>query len=398
MSGRFKIAVVSGTRADYGLLKPVLQRLRDDGELELQLFLTGMHLVADFGRTELVVAQDGFEMTERVEMLLSSDTAVGITKSTGLGIIGFADVFERHQPDILIALGDRFELFSAVTAALMRRLPVAHIHGGEGTHGVIDEAIRHAVSKMSYLHFTATEDYRRRVIQMGEAPERVFNVGALAVEIAASMDFLSRAEIGKLLDIEIGRPFFVVTFHPATLEISQAAAQCQAMLDALVLHDEASIVVTYPNADTDSRSIIPLIEEFCAKAPSKRTVMRSLGQRAYMSCLKEADVVVGKSSSGIIEAPLFATPTVDIGDRQRGRVVPDSVIRVGVNKADIDAAIRKALSSDFRGKLKSLRHPYGNGDASSIIVKQVKAHLATGIDLKKSFHDLPTGREGQELS
>ncbi len=384
----FQIAVVSGTRADYGLLNPVIKRIDEAPDLELQLILSAMHLSPEFGYTAQDAEADGFEIAARVEMLLSSDTPVGVAKSTGLGIIGFADAFEGLKPDIVVCLGDRSELLAAATAAMMHRLPIAHIHGGEATEAAIDEAIRHSVTKMSFLHFTSTDPYRQRVIQLGESPDRVFNVGALSVENAQTIPLMDLSEFESSLDIVVERPFFMVSFHPVTLEGEQSKPQVEALIRAISEWPDATCVVTFPNADIENSAISRKMRKFCAEKPSHRRFVASLGQQRYMSGMALADIVIGNSSSGLLEAPLFGTPTVDIGDRQRGRVRPPSVVHCGADYEAILEAMRRALEPEMQKVAARRDHPYGDGQTSQRIVEEIRSALVHGINLKKSFHTL----------
>lgn len=381
-----RVCVVTGTRAEYGLLRRLMGLVRASGALELQVVATGMHLSPEFGLTWREIEQDGFAIDRRVECLLSSDTPVAIGKSIGLGTIGFAEAFASLQPDLLVVLGDRFEILAAVSAALVQRIPVAHLHGGETTEGAFDEAIRHAVTKMSHLHFVAAEPYRRRVIQLGEHPDRVFLVGGLGVDAILHTPRLSRAELEASLGASLGDRHLLVTFHPVTLEHATAADQFGELLAALDAVRDATIVFTLPNADTDGRVIVRMIEQFVATHPNALS-FASLGQRRYLSCLALAEAVVGNSSSGLAEAPSFRVPTVNIGDRQRGRLSAGSVIDCAPARDDIAAALARARSPSFRATLAGVRNPYGEGGAAEAIVDVLARVPLDGL-VRKSFHDI----------
>ena len=378
--------MVTGSRAEYGLLRWVIQGIRDDSELTLQIIATGMHLSPEFGLTYREIEQDGFQIDRKVEMLTSSDTAVGIAKSMGLGLIGFADALSQLAPDIIVVLGDRFEIFSAVTAALVARIPVAHLHGGEATEGSIDEALRHSITKMSHLHFVAAEAYRQRVIQLGEQPDRVFMVGGLGVDTINRMQLLDREALEQLLDFALGDKSLLVTFHPVTLEEGTAADQMTELLAALAELHNTQLVFTMPNADTDGRVLIRMIEEFVALHPRARACT-SLGSLRYFSCMKHVDGVVGNSSSGLLEAPCFQKGTINIGDRQRGRLQAASVINCKPTRQSITTALAQLYSADFQLGLGKVQNPYGVGGASDLIVATLKTVPLGGV-LKKSFHNI----------
>jgi GDP/UDP-N,N'-diacetylbacillosamine 2-epimerase (hydrolysing) len=381
-----KICVVTGTRAEYGLLRWVMQGIKDDPELTLQLIATGMHLSPEFGLTYQAIEQDGFQIDRKVEMLVSSDTPVGIAKSMGLAMIGFADALSELKPDLILVLGDRFEIFSIVSAALVARIPVAHLHGGEATEGLIDEAIRHAITKMSHLHFVATEAYRQRVIQLGEQPDRVFLVGGLGVDNIKQLQLLDRDALEDSLDFKLGRKNLLVTFHPVTLETATAADQMAELLAALSDLEDTHLIFTLPNADTDGRTLIKMVEKFVVQNPNARAYT-SLGQLRYLSCVAYVDGVVGNSSSGLAEVPSFKKGTINIGDRQRGRLQAASVINCEPNRESISAALEKLYSTDFQRCLSLVINPYGEGGASEAILSEVKSIPLDGL-LKKHFYSL----------
>lgn len=387
MQTQRKMCVVTGSRAEYGLLYWLIKEIQDDPALQLQLIVTGMHLSPEFGLTWKQIEQDGFTIHRKVEMLLSSDTPVGIGKSTGLGIIGFADALEDLQPDILVVLGDRFEIFAAVQAAMMHRIPIAHIHGGEITEGAVDDALRHAITKMSHLHFTATERYRQRVIQLGESPQRVFNVGTPGLDNICRLNLLDKAQLEKALDFKLGERNLLITFHPVTLEKATAAAQFDRLLKALDCLDAVHLIFTQPNADADGRVLIDMIEQYRQRCPERIASYISLGSLRYLSALKYMDAVVGNSSSGLIEAPAFKIGTINIGDRQKGRLCAASVIHCAPETDAIVQAFHTLFSEDFQNSLKTIENPYGQGGASSAIKELLKAQALENI-LKKRFYDL----------
>jgi UDP-hydrolysing UDP-N-acetyl-D-glucosamine 2-epimerase len=382
-----KICVVTGTRAEYGLLYWLMREIQEDPELELQIIATGMHLSPEFGLTFREIEQDGFCINEKVEMLLSSDTPVSIAKSIGLGVIGFADALERLTPDILVVLGDRFEILAAAQAALVARIPIAHIHGGECTEGVIDEAIRHSITKMSHLHFVAAEQYRNRVIQLGEKPDHVFNFGAIGLDHIQRLELLDREKFEESINFHLGNPTFLVTYHPVTLEKRTTERNVIELLKALENFPEAQILFTKANADTEGRVINQLLEEFVHKNKERSKLFSSLGQLRYLSALKHVDVVIGNSSSGIIEAPLFKKATVNIGDRQKGRLKAKSIIDCGENAEEITNAIQKALSREFQKGLQQVTSLYGYGGTSKKI-KEILKNVNLHNIIKKKFYDL----------
>jgi UDP-hydrolysing UDP-N-acetyl-D-glucosamine 2-epimerase len=385
-----KIAVVTGTRADYGLLYWIIKDIHDDLDLQLQLIVTGMHLSPEFGLTVNVIEDDGFPVAEKVDMLLSSNTAGSVAVSMGLGMIGFAKVFERLQPDIVVVLGDRFEIFSAVCAAVPLNIPVAHIHGGERTEGTMDELYRHAITKMSHLHFTSAAEYRKRVIQMGERPEYVFCYGAPGLDSIARLSLLTKKDLISELEIPENMRIGVVTYHPSTLDKVSLKEQTEEMLCALESFPTLFWVLTYPNADTGGKIIIETMKRFIKNNAHKGRIFTSLGQIRYLSLLKYADVMVGNSSSGMIEAPAFKLPVVNIGDRQRGRIKAKNIIDVvECKKAQIIRAIQKALSMEFKKSLMRMKCPYGqDGCASKKIVETLKCFNKKDVLMKKSFFNI----------
>ena len=380
-----KVAVFTGTRAEYGLLYWLMKDIRASETLQLQLIVAAMHLSPEFGETWRQIEQDGFAIDARVEMLLSSDTAVGVAKSMGLGTIGFADALARLQPDVLVVLGDRFEALAVVQTALVMRIPVAHLHGGEITEGAYDDAMRHAITKMASLHFVAAEPYRRRVIQMGERPSSVFNVGALGLDHLRRTRRLDLAEIACSIGFALQAPYLLVTYHPVTLLDEDPVEAVRALLAALGSVARHQVVFTYPNADNGGRAIIPLIEQFCREQPQRAVAVASLGFERYLSLMAGAAAVVGNSSSGIIEAPAFGVPTVDIGSRQRGRLAASSVLHCPPSRQGIEEALAEALRAGFARQCRDTVNPYGQGDAAASIVQVLESHSG---EFHKRFHDL----------
>ena len=383
----YKVCIVTGSRAEYGLLRWVMDGIRETTGFELQVIVTGMHLSPEFGLTYKEIEKDGFLIDRKVEILLSSDTPAGLAKSMGLGLIGFGDVLQQLQPDLMLVLGDRFEIFSAVSAALVARIPVAHLHGGESTEGAFDEAIRHSITKMSHLHFAATEDYRNRIIQLGEDPEHVFNVGAPGIDNIKRLKLLGRDALEDELSFKLGGRNLLVTFHPVTLEKATAGHQFKQLLEALDDLQGTHIIFTRPNADTDGRMIIEIMEDYVSRNKETVIAVSSLGTLKYLSAMKYMDGVVGNSSSGLIEAPGFSVGTINIGDRQKGRIRAKSVIDCEPNTIAIKKAFQKLFSSEFQRELMNVENPYGKGGAAKQIVDILK-----GIDranlLKKKFHDI----------
>ena len=382
-----KICVVTGTRAEFGLLRWLMQEIQIEPELELQVLATGMHLSPEFGLTYREIEQAGFVINAKVEMLLSADTTTAVTKSMGLGLISYADVYERLAPDLIVVLGDRFEIFAATAAALIAGIPVAHLHGGETTEGAFDEAIRHSITKMSHLHFVAAEEYRRRVIQLGEQPETVFLVGGLGIDAIKRIKLLDRETLEKSLDFKFGPRNLLITFHPVTLEGQNSSVQQMAeLLAALDELDDTHLLFTMPNADTGGRELAAMVNKFAATRQNVR-VYRSLGQLRYLSCMKHVDAVVGNSSSGLAEAPSMGIATINIGDRQKGRLSASSVINCEPTQLSISGALSAVFEPSFRSTLMSTNNPYGSGGASQKIVEIIRKHELHGL-LKKSFFNL----------
>jgi len=386
MSEKRKILVITGTRAEYGLMRWIIQYLHDDSDLELQIVATGMHLSPEFGLTFKTIIEDGFVINKKVEMLLSSDTSIGLSKSMGLGMISFAEVYNDLNPDIILVLGDRFEIFAAVASAMVSRVPVAHIHGGEATEGLIDEPIRHSITKMSHIHFTATEAYRNRVIQLGEQPDKVIYTGTPGLDNISKLKLYNKDEFEKSINFEIGDKCFLVTFHPVTLESGTSAYQFHELLEAIEEFKDFKVIFTLPNADTDGRIVIEKIQRYVSLNSKKAIAFTSLGQIRYLSALKHVSMVIGNSSSGLTEVPSFKIPTINIGDRQKGRIKAQSVIDCLPLKEEIIKAISLGLSSEFQEKLLSITNPYGSGGASKKIVEILKTIDLKSL-LKKKFYN-----------
>jgi GDP/UDP-N,N'-diacetylbacillosamine 2-epimerase (hydrolysing) len=383
-----KICVVTGTRAEYGLLRWVMQGIKDSPELQLQVVATGMHLSPEFDLTYRTIEGDGFKIDRKVEMLVSSDTPAGIGKSMGLGMIGFADALQELKPDLVVVLGDRFEILPAVVCALVANIPVAHLHGGEATEGAFDEAIRHSISKMSHLHFVAADEYRRRVIQLGEQPDRVFLVGGIGIDNIKKLRLLNREELEAALAIKLDKRNLLITFHPVTLDSFSSMDQMAELLAALTDLRDTELIFTMPNADTGSRALMEMLQQF-VESHANAHVYPSLGQLRYLSCVAHVDGVVGNSSSGLAEVPTLKKGTVNIGDRQKGRLQAESVINCAPTRQQISSALATLYSPEFQKRLPLVRNPYGDGGASEKIVAVLREMKLEGLT-KKTFFDLAT--------
>lgn len=382
-----KICIVTGSRAEFGLLRWLMEDINSHHELTLQIVATGMHLSPEFGLTFKEIEEAGFRIDAKVEMLLSSDSSTAVAKSTGLGMIGFSDTYQRLAPDIVVLLGDRFEIFAAATASMFARIPIAHIHGGETTEGAFDEAIRHSITKMSHLHFVATDEYRRRVIQLGEHPDRVLNVGGMGIDAIKRIKLLGRKDIEHLLGMALGKKSLLITFHPVTLEGGMSsAAQMRELLSALSELEDLTLIFTMPNADSGGREIGNMVMQFVKTHPRSK-VYTSLGQQLYLSCLAEVDGVIGNSSSGLLEAPSFNIGTINIGVRQKGRLKSEGVIDCAPRRDAILAALKTLYSNEFQANLINIKNPYGNGGATGRIVKILAAHPLKNI-LQKQFYNI----------
>ncbi|MDI6452393.1 UDP-N-acetylglucosamine 2-epimerase [Peloplasma aerotolerans] len=382
------ISILTATRAEYGLLKPIILKLSKIEEFDIRIVVTGAHLSTEFGLTYNEIINDGFIIDRKIEILLSSDTPNAISKSMGLAMISFADYFEILKPDLLIVLGDRYETLAVAMAAMNQRIPIAHLYGGETTEGAVDESIRHALTKLSYLHFTSTDEYRRRVIQLGEHPSRVFTVGAIGIENLLNENLLSREELQNELKVDLSRDYCMVTFHPVTLENNTSMEQSKTLLEVCRKYKDFNFIFTKSNADTGGRIINQLIDIY-TKNYDNIISFSSLGVTKYLSMVKYALIVIGNSSSGLIEAPSFGVPTINIGERQRGRIQASSVINCSPTSEDIKYSIDLAMSKSFIDEAKKTINPYGDGNTSDKIIDILKDFvLNKKIDVMKTFYDL----------
>ena len=382
-----KICIFTSTRAEWGLQQGLAELIRDADNLQLQLLVSGSHLSAKLGMTIDEVEAAGFHIDERVDILKFGDSPIGICQTMGLALSGYGEALQRLSPDLLVILGDRYESFCLAAAAQVLRIPIAHIHGGETTEGAVDEAFRHSITKMAQIHFTSCEVYRNRVMQLGEAPESVFNVGALGIENIRKIQCLTRAELEASLQFSLQAPVFLVTFHPVTLEHATAGAQVQQLFDALDRFPEHQIIFTKANADTDGQVINEMIDRFAAINPQRCLAVASLGLKRYLSAMKICSAVIGNSSSGILEAPIFKVPTVNIGDRQKGRLRVKSILDCEADTNAISQAIETALTESFRHDIRDLIHPSEQADTAQKIVRMLATVELQGI-IKKSFHDI----------
>jgi len=377
-----KICVVTGTRAEYGLFYPVMKQIEVSEKLTLQVIATTMHLSEEFGLTYQQIEKDGFRIDEKIENLLAVDTKSSIAKSTGLATMFISDAFNTLEPDIVLLLGDRFETLAAATTAMLMNIPIAHIHGGEITEGAVDEQIRHAITKMSYLHFTSTEIYRKRIIQMGEDPKRVFYTGAPGIDNIMNMELLGKAALEEALSWQMVQPTALFTYHPETLKPADTKDDILQILDTIE-NSDINVLFTYANADESGHVINQEIEKFVSKDPQKYKVVKNLGQLRYLSAMKHADLLIGNTSSGIIEAASFTKPVVNIGDRQKGRLRNKNVLDSNIEL--LDESINNALSSAFIKECRKIKNLYGRGDASVKIVDHLET---TALKLMKRFYDL----------
>ena len=381
-----KICVITGTRAEFGLLRPLIELINNDAELQLQLIATGMHLSPEFGYTFNEITEAGFVVDKKVECLLSSDTSVGVSKTIALAISGFADALEDLQPDLVVVLGDRTEILGAVIATAMANIPIAHLYGGETTEGAYDEAIRHSITKFSHLHFTSTEIYRKRVIQLGEQPETVFNVGAIGLDSIKKLELLDRQAFEESIDFKLNKKNVLITYHPVTLEKEPPIQTFENILTTLDELTDTALIFTHANSDKNGRIINKMIIEYVETHKDKAVAFKSLGQLRYLSALQFVDFVIGNSSSGMTEVPAFHIPTINIGDRQKGRINCESVINSTHTLEDIRKSITFALNKQFREKIQQQEMLYGNGTAAKKILKIIKEH--NHIPIKKSFYNI----------
>lgn len=382
-----KICVATATRAEYGLLKPLMAAIKDEPKWQLQILATGAHLSPEFGSTYKIIEKDGFAIDKKVEMLLSSDTSASVIKSMGLGMIGFADALQELNPDLLIILGDRYEMLSLASSSLIFNIPIAHIHGGEITEGAYDDAIRHSITKMSHLHFASTEDYKNRIIQLGENPYFVHNVGAIGLDNVRNLPFFSKEELEKDLDIQFKKFNYQVTFHPSTLDQESPENQFQTLLDAIDKQEDSFFVFTKANADTGGRIINTMIDEYSNQNPQKAKAFISLGNLRFLSVVKYCDAIVGNSSSGILEVPSLKTATINIGNRQKGRKQAQSIINTSVDEKKIIAAFETAKSESFKKIVRETENPYGSGNTTEKII-DVLRRVDINSFRTKPFYDL----------
>jgi GDP/UDP-N,N'-diacetylbacillosamine 2-epimerase (hydrolysing) len=382
-----KICVLTATRADYGLLKPLIVKLKGVQEFDVRVVVTGSHLSPEFGLTYKEIEKDGINIDEKIEILLSADTPSAISKSMGLAMISFADYFEKLGPDMLVVLGDRYETLAVCCAAMNQRIPIAHLYGGETTEGAIDESIRHAITKLSYLHFTSTEEYRNRVIQLGEQPDRVFCVGAIGIENILHEKLMSKYELENSIYFKLDKPYAIITFHPVTLENSSSADQFQSLLNVIKKYKNMKYIFTKANADKDGRIINHMIDKYVTENDNA-VAYTSLGMKRYLSALRYCTMVIGNSSSGLVEAPSFGIPTINIGDRQKGRLKADSVINCEPIQTEIEKAFLLASTEEFKDIASNTNNPYGDGNTSYKIVETIRDFLIKDkVDLKKKFYD-----------
>lgn len=382
------ISLLTSTRAEYGLLRPIIQNLNEISDFDVRIVVTGAHLSSEFGLTYKEIENDGFKIDEKIEIILNSDSASSISKSMGIAMSSFADYFEVLNPDLLIVLGDRYETLAVAITAMNQRIPIAHLYGGETTEGALDESFRHAITKLSFLHFTSTEKYRKRVIQLGEDPTRVFNVGAIGIENIKNEKLLTKEELMLNLNIDLNKPFAVVTFHPVTLESNGSLNQAENLLEVCKNYKDMNFIFTKANADNEGRTINKAIERYSIEN-NNIILFDSLGTKKYLSALKYCEMIIGNSSSGLIESPSFGIPAINIGDRQKGRLQGDNVINCLPTKISIQEAINLASQTTFKITAKNAYNPYGDGNTSNKIVDVLKEYLLNDnrIELKKRFYD-----------
>lgn len=387
-----KICVLTATRAEYGLLKNLIMGLQDEPAFQVNVVVTGMHLDPAFGETYREIEKDGIPIAAKIPILSKRDGAVGMSETMANALKGFGHFFAENRQDLLVLLGDRYETLAVCIAAMNERIPIAHIHGGEVTEGAIDDAIRHSITKMSFLHFTSTEEYRRRVIQLGEQPDRVFCVGALGVENIFRQKLLTKAELEESIHFSLGDRYCLVTFHPITLEEGGGIAQVEELLAAFDAAPAYHYLITKANADAGGRAINARLEGYAQARHQNTLLIDSLGMVRYLSAMKYCSMVIGNSSSGILEAPAMGVPTINIGDRQRGRIQAGSIINCVPLREEILAAMRRAETKEFRQAMEGQVLPYGDGSASVRIVRHIRESLlgegGNGIDLKKKFYDI----------
>lgn len=380
------ICFVTGSRAEYGLLFDLINMVNKSNKLKLQLIVTGMHLHKDFGNTYNEIERF-FKIDKKVKILSNDDTPYGISKSMSLAHIGFGKAFKELKPDLLVVLGDRYEIMISCIDAMIARIPIAHISGGEATEGLIDEAIRHSITKMSHLHFVANKNYKKRVIQLGENPSCVYNFGGLGVDIIKKTKILNKIEFEKEIKFKLNKKNIIVTYHPVTLEKNTSEIQLKEIINSIDKLEDTNIIFTKSNSDTNGRVINKIIDDYVKKHPNKAIQFKSMGTSLYLSALSHVDIVVGNSSSGIAEAPSFKKATLNIGDRQKGRIMCDSIFSCDPIEKEIDNAFDKIYSHKFQEKLKKVKNPYGEGGASKKIFEILKSKNLNSL-LKKKFFDI----------
>ena len=385
---RKKVCVVTGCRSEYGLLLPLLIKIRAGRHFQLQIIATGTHLSSEFGSTYKLIERDGFKINRKVRLPLSDDSEAGITKSVGYGMIGFSNAFARLKPDLVIFLGDRFEIFSAAATAFLSKIPIAHIHGGELTEGSIDDGLRHAITKFSTFHLCSTGSYKKRIIQLGENPASVFDVGALGIDNIRNLKLLDKSQVENELNFRFGKRSVLITFYPSTAEVNSVAGQFKELLAALDIIEDLNVIFTKPAADINARVISKLIDEYVSRRPGRAAAFINLGQLMYLSVMKHVNAVVGNSSSGIIEAPSLGKPTVNIGFRQKGRVAAKSVIDCAPLSGSIVKALKKAFAPGFNNLCSNVKNPYGNGRAAEKIYKILREKFKGQVKTNKTFYDL----------
>ncbi|WP_332029726.1 UDP-N-acetylglucosamine 2-epimerase [Kaistella sp.] len=381
-----KICVATGTRAEYGLLRPLMKAIQDEPNWQLQVLVTGAHLSPEFGLTYREIEKDGFVIDKKVEMLLSSDTSSSIVKSMGMGMVGFSDALQDMNPDLLVILGDRYEMLALASSALIFTIPMVHIHGGEITEGAYDDAIRHSITKMSNLHFASTEEYKRRIVQLGEDPRFVHNVGAIGLDSIKQLPLLGKNELEKELEFKFKKYNYQVTFHPTTLDKESPEIQFQILLNAIDKQLDSFFVFTKANADTGGRIINQMIDAYVSKNPDKARAFSSLGNLRFLSLVKYCNAVIGNSSSGIVEVPSLKTATINIGDRQKGRIQAESIINTKISEFEILQAFEKIKSEAFKGIVEHSVNPYGTGESTHKIMNELRKVNVEEFRTKK-FHD-----------
>ena len=380
-----RICVATGTRAEYGLLSPLMTAIKNEPGWQLQVLVTGAHLSSEFGLTYQAIEKDGFTIDKKVEMLLSSDTPSSVVKSMGVGMLGYADALQQLQPDMLVILGDRYEMLSIASSALIFNIPIVHIHGGEITEGAYDDAIRHSITKMSHIHFASTEEYRKRIIQLGENPDFVHNVGAIGVDFITDLPQINKEALEKELKIQFKKYNYQVTFHPSTLDRASPESQFRVLLDAIDEQEDSFFIFTKSNADTGGRIINHMIEEYVQKNAAKSAAFSSLGNKTFLQLVKECDAIVGNSSSGILEVPSLKTATINIGDRQKGRIQAETVINTDVDRDAILNAFEMVKDENFRYKVRHAQNPYGEGNTAKQMIEVLRTVNLNDFQTKKFF-------------